>query len=65
MITLQHTLATLFALNGNEDKLDDEILDKLIQGQKNDAMKNILCDVISELPSDKKNLIFIQNNYCI
>ena len=40
------------------NKLDDEILDKLIQGQKNDAMKNILCDVISELPSDKKNLIF-------
>ena len=25
MITLQHTLTTLFALNGNEDKLDDEI----------------------------------------
>ena len=40
------------------NKLDDEILDKLIQGQKNDAMKNILCDVISELPSEKKNLIF-------
>ena len=48
----------LFKYLSSFNKLDDEILDKLIQGQKNDAMKNILCDVISELPSDKKNLIF-------
>ena len=48
----------IFKYLSSFNKLDDEILDKLIQGQKNDAMKNILCDVISELPSDKKNLIF-------
>ena len=40
------------------NKLSEEILEKLIKNQKNDAMKNILCDVISELPSDKKNLTF-------
>ena len=40
------------------NKLSDEIIEKLIKMQKNDAMKNILCDIIPELPSDKINLIF-------
>ena len=48
----------IFKYLASFNKLDDEILDKLIKEQKNDAMKNILCDVISELPSDKKNLTF-------
>ena len=48
----------IFKYLASFNKLDDEILDKLIKEQNNDAMKNILCDVISELPSDKKNLTF-------
>ena len=41
------------------NKLEDEVLDKLVKEQtKNDSMKKILCDVISELPSEKKNLTF-------
>jgi len=34
--------------------LSDEVLKKLAKEQKKDAMKNILCEVISELPSEKK-----------
>ena len=48
----------IFKYLASFNKLDNEMLDKLIQEQKNDAMKNILCDVISELPSEKKNLTF-------
>ena len=48
----------IFKYLASFNKLDNEILDKLIQEQKNDAMRSILCDVISELPIDKKNLIF-------
>ena len=48
----------IFKYLASFNKLDNEILDKLIKEQKNDAMKNILCDVISELPSEKKNLTF-------
>ena len=48
----------IFKYLASFNKLSDEILEKLIKEQKNDAMKNILCDVISELPSDKKNLTF-------
>ena len=48
----------IFKYLANFNKLSDEILEKLIKDQKNDAMKNILCDIIPELPSDKINLIF-------
>ena len=48
----------IFKYLASFNKLSDDILEKLIKEQKNDAMKNILCDVISELPSEKKNLTF-------
>ena len=48
----------IFKYMASWNKLDNEILDKLIQGQKNDAMKKILCDVISELPPEKKTFAF-------
>ena len=48
----------IFKYLASFNKLSDEILEKLIKEQKNDEMKNILCDVISVLPSDKINLIF-------
>ena len=48
----------IFKYLASFNKLDNEILDKLIKEQNNDAMKKILCDVISELPSEKKNLTF-------
>ena len=49
---------SIFKYLASFNKLDNEILDKLIKEQKNDAMKKILCDVVSELPSEKKNLTF-------
>ena len=48
----------IFKYLASFNKLSDEILEKLIKEQKKDEMKNILYDVISELPSDKINLIF-------
>ena len=48
----------IFKYLASFNKLNDEILEKLIKEQKNEAMKSILCDVISELPSEKKNLTF-------
>ena len=48
----------IFKYLASFNKLSDEILEKLIKEQKNDAMKNILCDIIPEFPSDKINLIF-------
>ena len=50
--------SNIFKYLASINRLDNEILDKLIKEQNNDAMKNILCDVISELPSEKKNLTF-------
>ena len=50
--------SNIFKYLASFNKLEDEVLDKLIKEENNDAMKKILCDVISELPSEKKNLTF-------
>ena len=46
--------SNIFKYLASFNKLEDEVLDKLIKEENNDAMKKILCDVISELPSEKK-----------
>ena len=48
----------IFKYLASYNKLENDVLDKLIKEQRNDAMKNILCDVIPELPPEKKKLTF-------
>ena len=49
----------LFKYLAKYDKLDEDIIEKLMQGGDNkEIYKNIIIDVISEIPLDKKNNIF-------
>ena len=48
----------IFKYLASWNKLDDEILDKLIQGQKNDAMKKIQGKNITEIKKLGKTKLF-------
>ena len=49
---------TLFKYFSKFDLIDDKIIEKIIERQTNDLMKKILFGIISELPRQKKDILF-------
>ena len=48
----------LFRYFARYDSLDDKIIEKIIERINNDCMKKLLIDIVSELPRQKKDILF-------